>query len=415
MDPRCEARKSIAFILIHAKVHRTITLVAKPMKPEVNPAWLVLAGVAASALMVFLGGALVLLRPSLTTWGFFLYCLSYAPGGGEVVAYSLPSPGPFVMGTYYAISFAVGWIGLVLFSLTFLNEPIRGWRLTALRLTPAFIIVLVAYNLYWFYQWMFQGGPPGELLMKISLAAQIVGSIVVGFLLIDTYIRAQDTAKQRMRWIVVGFCLFLLMELVLYVFRFWGSPALVWVSNAAATLVVIIVPLTFAYAVVKHRVIDVSFVVGQSLVYGVLIALVIAVFAAIDWLMTKKLAQSRFEMAAYIAAALALGFVMKSAQQTVNNTVNFIFFRHRHRAQNECDRILAAIYRVTSLSELTPPYRRRCRQGFRIGVGRAVRAARRRWLRAGSSSRLARRALPGICFQVIPSLRECSARAAPLS
>jgi hypothetical protein len=48
-----------------------------------------------------------------------------------------------------------------------------------------------------------------------------------------------------------------------------------------------------------------------------------------------------------------MGFGMKSAQQTVNNTVNFIFFRQRHRAQTECDRILGAVYKTSSPIELT--------------------------------------------------------------
>ena len=44
---------------------------------------------------------------------------------------------------------------------------------------------------------------------------------------------------------------------------------------------------------------------------------------------------------------------MKSAQQTVSNAVDFLFFRDRHRAHVECDRILAGLYRAKSISELS--------------------------------------------------------------
>ena len=129
------------------------------------------------------------------------------------------------------------------------------------------------------------------------------------YLFVDTYVHARGEPKQRVLWITVAFGVNFIAGFALTLVYEYGLLRTPWSSALPLIMVGVIVPIAVAYAVIRYRVIDVSFAVSQSLVYGILIALVIAVFAGIDWLMTKKLAQSRFEMAAYIAAALALGFV----------------------------------------------------------------------------------------------------------
>jgi hypothetical protein len=70
--------QKVTFSLIHRGAKRLVTLTA--IRQGFGPRWSVVAEFLAAVLFVVLGAALVLLRPTLMTWGFFFYCLAFSPG-----------------------------------------------------------------------------------------------------------------------------------------------------------------------------------------------------------------------------------------------------------------------------------------------------------------------------------------------
>lgn len=344
-----ESGQSATFGLVHNGARRSVTLTAIPQVTEAQQIYIAyrIAVLGVALLYIFLGAALVLLRPSLMTWGFFVYCLANAPFTFYAIELFFPFPWPFVVWGVNWLLIAGGDIGLVIFALCFLNEPITGWRFSALRTTPWLLSLLLIFGIAWTYEWGWVGGAPGELFSRTYIALQALWSLAVLLLFVDTYVRARGADRQRIRWVVVGFGLSLAAQVV-YQFLALdvpGSP--IWLSHLLQ-LFAVVVPLTVAYAVIKHRVIDVSFVVSRTLVYGVLTSLLVGAFALTDWLFMDKLKLARLGAVAEMGIAVAGGFWFNGLHRRVDSFIDAIFFRQRHRAELQLARNAAALPFVTT-------------------------------------------------------------------
>ena len=75
-----------------------VALTAIPQSDHSARKTLIVADFAVAVLFVVLGATLVLLRPSLLTWGFYFYCLAFSPGDWTS-ALVLFRPGPYVLAT----------------------------------------------------------------------------------------------------------------------------------------------------------------------------------------------------------------------------------------------------------------------------------------------------------------------------
>jgi len=109
------------------------------------------------------------------------------------------------------------------------------------------------------------------------------------------------------------------------------------------SLLSIVAPIAVAYAIVKHRVIDVGFVVSRTLVYGILTSVIIGGFALIDWLFIDKLKLARLGTIAEMGFAVAGGFWFNGLHKRVDSFIDAIFFRQRHKAERQLARDAAAL------------------------------------------------------------------------
>ena len=337
-----ESGQSITFALMHGGVLRSVTLTSIPQVTEHYYTAYRIAVLGVAVLYIFLGAALVLLRPSPMTWGFFLYCLANAPFTFYAINLFFPFPWPYVYYPLQTILNAAGIVGLLVFALCFLNEPLGGWRASALRTMPWLFGALVIFGFFFTYWWGWIGGPPGEILTRVFVGYQALWSLIVLYLFVDTYVRARGEDRQRIRWVVVGFGLNLVIQFVnLFFGVYWpGEP--IWLYHVLQ-LSSVIVPLTVAYAVIKHRVIDVSFVVSRTLVYGVLTTLLVAVFSVIDWFFGDYLRLARLGTIAEVGAVVAFGLWFNGLHRRVDSLVDATFFRQRHRAEVQLARNAAAL------------------------------------------------------------------------
>ncbi len=339
--------ESITFGLKHGGAPRPVTLTSTPQVTERYYTAYRIAVLAVAMLYIILGAALVLLRPGLMTWGFFLYCLANAPFTFYSIELLFPFPWTYME---YPLQFALsaaGIVGLLVFALCFLNEPVEGWRSSALRAMPWLFAALVIFGLCWEYQWGWIGGPPGELFTRIYVVIPALWSLMVMYLFVNTYMRARGEDRQRIRWIVVGFGINLVIQYVaLFLGVYWPSEP-IWLAHVLA-LATIIVPLSVAYAVIKHRVIDVSFVVSRTLVFGVLTTLLVAVFSVIDWFFSDYLRLARLGTIAEVGAVVAFGLWFNGLHRRVDSLIDATFFRQRHRAEVQLARNAAALPFATS-------------------------------------------------------------------
>ncbi len=299
---------------------------------------------------VFIIAALILLlmRPSLMMWGFFLYAIGSAEGSPLVLEFlgsTANTIGTVLLaGVIYPI---LGPLGLLLFATRFPASSPGGARRFIERATPYLGALLVLAAAKFVLNLFGVPLPPvvgiASLLVAICVPLIAMAALVMGFLRLD----AQH--KQRLRWVVAGFVLY--YATVAYQ-QFAGFlPGQGWPAswtNAGLTIdalngFVIFIPITVAYAVLKHHVLDINFVIGRGLVYAILTSFAVATFAVIEWLLGGVLAQTKLATAGEVLAAIAMGFGLNGMHARVDRFVDAVIFRKRHAAEQRLARVAAGL------------------------------------------------------------------------
>ena len=161
--------------------------------------------------------------------------------------------------------------------------------------------------------------------------------------LFATYMGSEPAQRQRIRWVLLGFTL--------------GSVAILgtlrvtsYVSySACLTGYVFFVTASTAYAVLRHRIVDINVVISRTIAYTFLSALLVAIFALVDLFFTRTLSESNIGLVADVAIALVIGFFMNGIHHRVDQLVDGILFRRRHLAENHVALVADALHHATSL------------------------------------------------------------------
>ena len=164
----------------------------------------------------------------------------------------------------------------------------------------------------------------------------------------QTYIHGQPQNRPRIQWVVVGLLVGIIGTYVGSLLAFSSALPFTtprWVQSSLLVLNVTL-PLTVAYAVVRHRVFEVSFVVSRAIVYAVLTFMIVSTFALIEWFVGQELAAARLAVLIEIAVAVGISFWVNSLEKRVGNLVDGIFFRRRREAMQRIERDAKAIHRA---------------------------------------------------------------------
>ena len=306
----------------------------------------------AATCFVVIAALLLLRRPSRMLWGFFGFAIGSV--NGDPLAYAT-LPILIYFGLYNAIVylvFAVGPIGLWVFASRFPQDRSGGWRQLADRAALPALIVLTIVDGVTIWQTLIGAVPWDTTLLS-------AGVFAIGLLcFVDAYVHLRADERQRLKWVLLG----IIATLVAFVYQSiagrlpGGGWPTAW-SNAGWTVdvlsaVQVSIPLTVAYAVLKHRVIDVNFVISRALVYGIVTTVVIGVFAMLDWVFTKALSTQRVAAVVEIVAALVMGFSLNAMHKFVDNVVDRVLFRRRHLAELRLARATAGVRHVTASSAI---------------------------------------------------------------
>ncbi|HVC37166.1 MAG TPA: hypothetical protein VNF46_02070 [Gammaproteobacteria bacterium] len=163
--------------------------------------------------------------------------------------------------------------------------------------------------------------PPYQM---IWIAAYLVPVVM----LFASYRSADVMQRLRLRW--------MLWSGALWVFGIFmndthalGILASVMVGNFAQLLAM----LGFLYAVLRHRVVDVSVVIDRTLVYGGMTALVVGVLTAVNSLVQHAALGTSASLLLQVAVPLALGIVLGQVRNYANKFVEQVFFRKKYLAE----------------------------------------------------------------------------------
>ena len=349
---RMAAGQRVDLWLVHDNAERRVALVA-PSVPYSIPARVSFVVRSLGTLVfVVVGGSLVILRPSTMTWGFFLYCLGFGPGIALGGFARFPTPAqhlPFIL--LVDILSAAGTVGILVFALRFLADDPAPWRKALERSVPYMFVafaVLIAYpdvaNLVL--------GWPAETPQRVMLTLQGLAFAVTIGAAVQTYLYGRPENRPRMQWVVVGLCIGILGTylgvILLYSSELPFNPPR-WLQSALLTFNVCL-PISIAYAVIRHRVLEVSFVVSRALIYGALTFIVLSLFAFIDWFVGRELEAVRLAAYVEIAVAIGLSFWLNTLEKRVETVVATVFFRARQQAMLRLERATEALRHASKTS-----------------------------------------------------------------
>jgi len=405
----------ITLTVIRGDQRRAVSLQARPLPPRPAPDRALLA-LHFAWLFAFVAVTLVLvlLRPSMMTWGLFLFPLNLAIIFSQSDLYFsyIPTNAFLTVRFLEDIIAPAGIIGFLIFGICFPANETTGWRETLESLAPFLFLTIAGSLIYWdlanilirptmvipyaleasavvvfaagtvvlatrygrandlerrSIAWVIVGLLVGIVASIVGLSKQFFeigpeqhwqahATLLLGTIaLLITYFAARGLERQRIKWVVLGVICAWVADGANHLGMSLGSmynPK--WFIGAVEVLYLAL-PLAVAYAVIRHRVIDVRFVLSRSLAAGVIIGMIALMVFGIEWLFSARLPNSRLEGAAYVGIVLVVGFSLNAAWRWTRRTVDLVFFPRRYRAQEEAETVADALRRAATKSDLYDP------------------------------------------------------------
>jgi hypothetical protein len=235
--------------------------------------------------------------------------------------------------TYFALTFEAGYRSR---ARPYLVRVLIGFCAT-------WGIVILIWVAPWCLGWIWLS--PDAVLKPILLMGEI-GALLLCFLAFaDAWRHVQGEPRQRFRWLITAAAIALAggsLQL-LWLLGVFGdttnAETLVDLANAILLAVAIV---TLTYAVLRHRVIDVGFVISRTLVFAVFTGLLLVLFAAVEWLVDHlvhfRQRESSFLLDGVIAVAIYLMF--HRVRYGIERLVEGVFFRASRAKQMELQHFL---------------------------------------------------------------------------
>lgn len=330
-----------AFVVVRAGHGRLVVIPARPLtKSESQSA---LASPVTSILRLtgfaYIAVALVILlrRPGRLTWGLFLYLVSST----NVSTYHFPDTIFPIVQFASDILDVVGPIGLIVFAARFPNDRATGWRSWLDRIAVPVGALWSIPNLAWDATSLFRGVGPSPWMSLGSTLGGLSMVLVAGLSLVVTYATAKSSERQRLQWVIAG-VLFTLLSYVSAWARYLpasyplaSSDPVVWIG----TVLYAGAPFAIAYAVIRQRVFDVSFVLSRTLAYSIVTATIFGVFAVVEWLASRLVEYAGATVALVALTAVGIAFSLHAIYTRVERLVVETLFRRRRLAQRHLARV----------------------------------------------------------------------------
>lgn len=337
------AGQRVALPLIRAGRRFTAALVTTPESGE--GLWTVGFRFVLQLLIATVAIVVLMRRPSPATWGFFsLMLLGCAPI--NIINLLGPLWWRAIANNLYWVSNNLPPYGAIFFALYLLHPgPLPAWRRTVQNVTIALVCATLVASLWHANVQMF-GPAPDIVGGVIQSGLYLVPFFAAPLILIATYFESAPSLQQRLRWIIGGFLLSTLCNIIDQLGS-QGNLAFIQESYeihailAACTYIFIAVPV--AYAILKHHIIDVNVAISRATVYTALSVLVVGAFTLVDFFFSHALDQKSAGLFADIALALVLGFSFNSLHRNVDGFVDRMLFRKRHRAEQYVSGVASAM------------------------------------------------------------------------
>ncbi len=296
---------------------------------------------------------------NLAAWGLGFFAVVII---AQVGLRNLPLPATWIMGSAIladAIVFPLMFVGLFLMAYALSADGLhRRIKWIFSGVFALFYLLFVAINFISILSFVLFNLTliPSGLASVISIVL-LVGLGSISFvLLILGYARAGAEQRLRIRWILYSTGLMLLVIVVSLTAFLSDNPAYQMVSVNIGNFLFLLAVIGYTYAVLSQRLVDLRIVLNRTLVYGIITAIVVGVFAAINSVVEHATLGQGASLLLELIVPLALGIVLGSLRKYVDSYINRWLFRRQYRAEqalNDFARTCGFIEQPERLLDLT--------------------------------------------------------------
>jgi hypothetical protein len=209
------------------------------------------------------------------------------------------------------------------------DSPARRWFALARAIVVAALGLVAVTSIASLSTQIFAGCTPIAQLRIVVACYAIV--LAVGFTVLWIGMHgASPTHRRRLRWIFWSTVLGYAGPLVTYAFVAAQRPIPL---DGAYNVAFLAIPIGYSYAVLRHRVIDVGFVLNRALAYTLLPSVVVGAFTLTETIAAGAALGNTESTLLKLAVPLAIGLSFNALHKRLERAIDALFFRRRREAE----------------------------------------------------------------------------------
>lgn len=341
----------ISFRILRNGVGRQVTMRAESFPSSAAIAYVAyaLGGLA----LGLVGLALVGFRPSAMTWGFAAVAPPLIiPEALYLWSQQATFEQSFVFHIALSVLYALQLLGVLVFASRFPADAPAGFAKVVSRIAVPISAVALAIYCYFDYAVFVSPVPPQHWILLLNdYGADVLGAILALAAMFSNYAAEQRANRSRLIPVIAAFVLLNVSVVVEQVVgEVSSSPGIVVASNFLFAGSAVLLAAAIAYGVVRHRVIDVNFIISRTIVYTILTVFVVAVFSFIEYIFGKVLEHQGVATFLEMAAAIGLGLSLNVVHGKVDGLIDRTIFRKRHLAEKRLEAASKTLSHASSTS-----------------------------------------------------------------
>ena len=181
--------------------------------------------------------------------------------------------------------------------------------------------------------------------------------------LVLRYRRSKGDERQQIKWIAFAASLVALVYLIAMVASFvhpseaWTTVGSVWWLNLltiAALLSFVTIPIAVGFAVLKYRLYDIDLIINRTLVYGILTAMLVALYFGGIVVLQRLFVLITGEQStlAVVASTLLIAALFAPLRRLIQGLIDRRFYRRKYDARRTLENFSTKLRNETDLEAL---------------------------------------------------------------
>lgn len=186
------------------------------------------------------------------------------------------------------------------------------------------------------------------LIIRIALLFSILSGTLIFFFKSRKLTSLPE--KKKIHWILWGISAGVIPYLILFVLPEIFDLKLL-IPEEYSLLPMVLIPVSFAIAVVRYRVFDIELLINKSIVYSILTAFVIISYLSVV-LVSASLMPADINRIILMIAVFIIAFIFSPLRNKIQNLVDRTFYRERYSFREAIDSFTKKISDCPALSRL---------------------------------------------------------------